>query len=31
LGVPEGTVNSRLVRARAVLEAQVLGEEEHRA
>jgi RNA polymerase sigma-70 factor (ECF subfamily) len=31
LGVPEGTVNSRLVRARAVLEAQVLGEEERRA
>jgi RNA polymerase sigma-70 factor (ECF subfamily) len=28
LGVPEGTVNSRLVRARGVLEAEVFGEEE---
>jgi RNA polymerase sigma-70 factor (ECF subfamily) len=28
LGVPEGTVTSRLVRARSVLEAKVLGEED---
>jgi RNA polymerase sigma-70 factor (ECF subfamily) len=27
LGIPEGTVTSRLVRARAVIEAQVLGED----
>ncbi len=28
LGIPEGTVTSRLVRARAALEAQVLGEDD---